>query len=146
MVGRGLNLEVHNDPIGAGQGGVEPPGVLDVPGYVKGNPQVETTEGVTNQPARYVCKNYRVDHNAVGSTGAIVVPPLPLGHTFVVTSSLMQMLTSRVLFVELPLKDPYSHMSKVKSVCLSSVGRLDLDMDAIDLREFPLSLTGDATI
>jgi len=33
--------------------------------------------------------NYRVDFNTAESKGPIVLPPLPLGNTFVVTSSLM---------------------------------------------------------
>ncbi|KAK6774034.1 hypothetical protein RDI58_029273 [Solanum bulbocastanum] len=34
----------------------------------------------------------------------------------------MQMLMTRGLFVGLPSEDLYAHMSKLKSVCLSSVG------------------------
>jgi len=78
-----------------------------------------------------VCDNYKVNHDVVGSMGAIVVPPLPPGHTFVMTSIVMQMLTSKGLFVGLQSKDPYSHLGKVKRVFMSSVGRSDFDMDAI---------------
>jgi len=55
------------------------------------------------------------------------------------------MLTSRWLSIGLPSEDSYAHLSKVKSVCMSSVGGQDLDMDVIGLRVFPLSLTSDAT-
>uniref|UniRef100_M1DDB4 Integrase core domain containing protein n=1 Tax=Solanum tuberosum TaxID=4113 RepID=M1DDB4_SOLTU len=63
------------------------------------------------------------------------------GYTFVVTSSLMQMLIVRGLFLGLPSKDPHAHIAKLRVVCKSCVGRPDLDMDIIGLRVFPLSLT-----
>ena len=63
-----------------------------------------------------------------------------------VTSSLMQMLTARGLFSRLPSEDPHAHIAKVRAVCKSSVRRPDLDLDVIELRVFPLSLTGEATI
>ena len=63
-----------------------------------------------------------------------------------VTSSLMQMLTARGLFSGLPSKDPHAHITKVRVVCKSCVGRPDLDLDVIGLRVFPLSLTGEAAI
>ena len=63
-----------------------------------------------------------------------------------VTSSLMQMLTARGLFSRLPSEDPHTHIAKVRAMCKSSVGWLDLDLDVIGLRVFPLSLTGEASI
>ena len=45
-----------------------------------------------------------------------VLPPLPHGHTFVVTSSLMQMLSARGLFSALPSEDPLAHIAKLRSV------------------------------
>ena len=72
--------------------------------------------------------------------------PRPLGHTFVVTSSLMQMLTARGLFTMLPSKYPYAHIAKLRSVCKSCVGSPDFDMNIIGLSVFPLSLTGEAPI
>ncbi|MFV1056297.1 hypothetical protein QML23_30165, partial [Klebsiella pneumoniae] len=41
---------------------------------------------------------YRGYDNIADSDGPLVLPPLPTGHTFVVTSSLMQILTARVCF------------------------------------------------
>ena len=41
---------------------------------------------------------YRGYDNIADSDGPLVFPPLPTGHTFVVTSSLMEMLTVRSLF------------------------------------------------
>ena len=63
-----------------------------------------------------------------------------------VTSNLMQMLTTRGLFSGLLFEDPHAHIAKLRSVCKSCVGRPDLDMDVIGLRVFPLSLMGEAAI
>ena len=78
------------------------------------------------------------------SDGPLVLPPLSIGHTFVVTSSLMQMLTARGLFSGIPSEDPHDHIAKVRAMCKSCVGRPDLDLDVIRLRVFPLSLMGEA--
>ena len=63
-----------------------------------------------------------------------------------VTSSLMQMLTARGFFSELPSEDPHAHIAKVRAVCKSFMGRPNLELDVIGLRVFPLLLTGEATI
>ena len=89
---------------------------------------------------------YRGYDNIVDSDGPLVLPPLSTGHTIVVSSSLMQMLTARGLFSGLPSEDPHAHIAKVREVCKSYVGRPDLDLDVIGLRVFPLSLMGDAAI
>ena len=73
-------------------------------------------------------------------------PPLPKGHTIVVTSSLMQMLTARGVFLGLPLEDPHAHIAKLRSVCKSYIGRPDLDMDVIVLRMLSLTLMGETKI
>ena len=65
--------------------------------------------------------------NIADSEGPLVLPSLPPGHTFVVTSSLMQMLTARDFFSRLPSEDPHAHITKVRAVCKSYVGRPDLD-------------------
>ena len=60
---------------------------------------------------------YRGYDNIADSDGPLVLPPLPQGHTFVVTSSLMQMLTVRGLFSGLPYEDPHAHIAKERAVC-----------------------------
>lgn len=89
--------------------------------------------------------NYGVDHNVVGSTGAsnFLLPPV---HMFVITSNLMQMLTSRGMFVDLPSEDQYAYINKVTRVSKSSVGTLDLNIYAIGLCVLPSSLNCDATM
>ena len=49
---------------------------------------------------------YRGYDNIADSDGPLVLPPLPTGHTFVVTSSLMQMLTARGYFYLLGNTNP----------------------------------------
>ncbi|XP_049378266.1 uncharacterized protein LOC125843073 [Solanum stenotomum] len=61
---------------------------------------------------RYI-QNPWVNLNIVDSDGPLVLPPLPQGHTFVVTSSSMKMLTTRGLFAGLPADDPHAHIDKL---------------------------------
>ena len=76
----------------------------------------------------------------------LVLPHQPQGHTFVVISSLMQMLIARALFSGLPWEDPHTHIAKLRSVCKSCIVRPNLDIDVIGLRVFPVLLTGEAAI
>ena len=64
---------------------------------------------------------YRGYDNIEDSDGPLVLPPLPTGHTFLIFSSLMQMLTARGLFSGLPSEDPHAHIAKVRAVCKSCV-------------------------
>ena len=49
-------------------------------------------------PAPRPQEYYRGNVNIADSDGPLVLPPLPQGHSFMVTSSLMQILTTRDLF------------------------------------------------
>lgn len=84
--------------------------------------------------------------NIADSDKPLFLNPLPPGHTIVMTSSWMQMLTTRGLFYGIPLEDPHAHIDQLRHVCKIYVDRQDLDMNAIGLRVFPLSLTGAAAI
>ena len=59
---------------------------------------------------------YRGYDNIADFDGPLDLRPLPTGHTFVVTSSLMKMLTARGLFSGLPSKDPHAHIAKSRAV------------------------------
>ena len=82
-------------------------------------------------PASLPQEYYRGNVNIKYFDGPLVLPPLPQGHTFMVTSSWMQMLTTKGLYTGLPSKDPHAHMDKLRSVCKRCEGRPDLDMDII---------------
>ena len=62
------------------------------------------------RPQAY-CRGY---DDIADSYGPLVLPPLPPDHTFVETSTLMQMLTTRGLFSRLPSEDPHAHIAKVR--------------------------------
>ena len=121
-----------------------PPPVYDHNQVVVNNPGEGTPrrKPPTPLPQEY----YREMLNITDSNGPLVLPPLPHGHTFVVTSSLMEMLTARGLFLGLPYEDSHTHIVKLRSVYKSCVGRWDLDMDIIGLRVFPLWLMVEAAI
>ena len=131
--------ETHNpDNIGDGINRQLPPPVDANNQLIVENPD----EGALSRETPTPCpQEYnRVNINISKSDGPLVLPPLPQGHSFVVTSSFMQMLTARGLFSGLPFEDPHAHIAKLRSVCKICVGRPDLDMDIIGFRVFPLSL------
>ena len=74
--------------------------------------------------------------NISNNDGPLVLPPPLHGNTFVMTSSLNQMLTARCLFSKLLLEDPHAHIDKLRSVCKGWVGRIDLDMNVTVLQYF----------
>lgn len=57
--------------------------------------------------------------NITNYDGPLVLPYLPHRNTFIVSSSLMQMLPVRGLFAGLSSKDPHSHIAKLMYVCKS---------------------------
>ena len=111
------------------------PAPVDVHGQMLPNAPGEHEQRGQNpvpRPQAY----YRGYDNIEDSDGPLVLSPLPTGHTFVVTSSVMQMLTARGLFSGLPSEDPHAHIAKVRVVYKSFVGRPDLELDVIGLRVF----------
>ena len=121
------------------------PAPVDVHGHLLPDAPGEDQQRGQN-PTPHPQEYYRGYDNIADSDGPLVLPPLPPGQTFVVTSRLMQTLTARGLFSGLPSKDPHAHIAKVRAVCKSCVGRPDLNLDVIGLRVFPLLLTGEAAI
>ena len=81
--------------------------------------------------------NGRFDMNITESHRPLVLQPLIPGHTFVVTSTLMQMLTARGLFSLLLVEDPHAHVAKLNFVFKSCIGRPYWDNNVIGLRVFP---------
>ena len=92
------------------------PAPVDVHGQLlPGDPGENQQRG--QNPASRPQKYYKGYDNILNSDGTLVFPPLPQGHTFVVTSSLMEMLTNRGLLSGLLSEDPHAHIAKVKAMC-----------------------------
>lgn len=66
--------------------------------------------------------NYRVNFNIAYSDGPLVLPPLSLGHTFVVNTSLMKILIQGWLLAGLASDVPHAHIAKLMVLCESCVG------------------------
>ena len=93
-------------------------------------------------PAIRTQEYYMGNANIADSDRPLVLPPLPQCHSFVVTSSLMQMLTTRGLFFEATiwgsiLSHPQAEVG-VQELCREVVLRHGCHR----VRVFPLSLTG----
>ena len=102
------------------------PAPVDVHGQLSPDAPGENKQRGRNtapRPQEY----YRGYYNIADSDAQFVLPPLPPGHTFMVTSSLMQMIVARGLFSRLPCEDPHADTTKVRAVCKSYVGRPDLN-------------------
>ena len=104
------------------------PAPVDVHGQLLPNAPGEYQQRGKNPVPRPLAY-YRGYDNIADSDGPLVLPPLPTGHTFVVTSSLMQILTARGLFSGLPFEDPHDQIATVRAVCKSCVGRPDLPIE-----------------
>ena len=92
------------------------PALVDVNGQLLPDDPGENQQRGRN-PALRPQEYCRGCDNIADFDGPFVLPPLPQGYTFVITSSLMQMLTARGLFSELPSEDPHDHIAKVRVVC-----------------------------
>uniref|UniRef100_M1DLX3 Integrase core domain containing protein n=1 Tax=Solanum tuberosum TaxID=4113 RepID=M1DLX3_SOLTU len=133
------NQGVQVYPIGGNLGDeveLQPPRVVGGDNHVLDENQLGDAVRVHGPPGPRSHENYRGNINIANSDGPLVVPSLPPGHTFVVTSSLMEMLTMRGLFSSSPSEDLHAHIAKLWAVFKSCVGRPDLDMDAIGFTAF----------
>lgn len=125
---------------------MQPPGVDNENSQVSDGNKIEYTLRVQNPQEQRLCDNYRVNFNTVEFEGPIIFPSLPPGHTFVLTSSQMQILTTRGSFYSQASENTHGHMSKLRSVCKSCVQRPDLDMTVLGLTVFPPSLIGNVAV
>lgn len=89
---------------------------------------------------------YNVYQDDAGSNGATVLPPLPAGIKFDITSSMTQMLSKRELFAGKANDETNMHQSNFLKVCKSNSNRLVVSHNAITLPIFPLPSIGEETL
>ncbi|PHT44993.1 hypothetical protein CQW23_14151 [Capsicum baccatum] len=85
------------------------------------------------------------DLDGDGATGAIIPPSLAPGAKFNITSTMIQLLQLKGLFGGLVDDDPNMHLINFISTC-KSFDNPGIGQNAIRLRLFPLSLSGEATL
>ncbi|PHT36007.1 hypothetical protein CQW23_23707 [Capsicum baccatum] len=85
------------------------------------------------------------DFDGAGATEAIIPPPLAPGAKFNITSTMIQLLQLKGLFGGLAGDEPNMHLINFISTC-KSFDNPGVGQNAIRLRLFPLSLSGEATL
>ncbi|PHT40106.1 hypothetical protein CQW23_18960 [Capsicum baccatum] len=85
------------------------------------------------------------DLDGAGATGAIIPLPLAPGAKFNITSTMIQLVQLKGLFGGLEGDDPNMHLINFISTC-KSFDNPGVGQNAIRLRLFPLSLSGEATL
>ena len=111
------NQGVQVNPIGGNLGDeveLQPSRVVGGDNQVPAENRLGDAVRVHGPPGPQLHDNYRGNVNIADSDGPLVLPSLPPGHTFVVTSSLMQMLTARGLFSGFPIGGPTCSHSQDK--------------------------------
>ncbi|PHT55057.1 hypothetical protein CQW23_03543 [Capsicum baccatum] len=85
------------------------------------------------------------DLDGAGATGAIIPPPLAPGAKFNITSTMIKLLQLKGLFGGLAGDDSNMHLINFIST-FKSFDNPGVSQNAIRLRLFPLSLSGEATL
>ncbi|PHT40658.1 hypothetical protein CQW23_19512 [Capsicum baccatum] len=85
------------------------------------------------------------DLDGAGAIGAIIHPPLAPGAKFNIISTMIQLFQLKGLFGGVAGDDPNMHLIKFISTC-KSFDNPGIGQNAIRLRLFPLSLSGEATL
>lgn len=83
--------------------------------------------------------------DGVGTTGAIIPPPLAPGPKFNITSIMIQLLHLKRLFSGLPGDDPNMYLVNFVTIC-KSFDNLGVGQNAMRLYLFLLSLSGEAIL
>lgn len=113
-------MENQHNPANPGNGEIGQP-LLSIEAHNQVKVQNELTNDLRMQPPPPQPHDYYMGNvNIADSNGSLVFPLLPPGYTFVVATCLMQMLTSRGLFLGLPSLDPLTRITNI-ALCVGVV-------------------------
>ncbi|KAK4713468.1 hypothetical protein R3W88_019375 [Solanum pinnatisectum] len=100
--------------------------------------------GRAQHPAHITYEEDNADLDGAGTTEAIVLPALPLGIKFTITSTMIQLLNLKGMFRGAAGDDANQHLINFVVICKSQeIPRVN--QTAMRLRLFPLTLTREAT-
>ncbi|KAH0765021.1 hypothetical protein KY285_000892 [Solanum tuberosum] len=119
-----LGLEVETTARGAQQNVVnDPPRVVEehegVEKIAPPHRQPLALRGQAQQPAHMVLKEDDLDLDGVKVTGAIVLPALPLGVKFIITSTMIQLLNLKGMLRGAAGDDANQHLMNFVEICKS---------------------------
>ncbi|KAH0712190.1 hypothetical protein KY289_008149 [Solanum tuberosum] len=115
-----------------------------VEGVIHPQHQPISPRGRAQHPTHMMYEEDNVDLDGAGATGAIVLPALPPGVKFTITSTMIQLLNLKGMFRGAAGVDANQHLMNFVAICNSQkIPRVN--QTTMRLRLFPLSLTGEAT-